>query len=370
MPSRPTSTVPGIVPVLLHCLVVGLTTPTSGLLAQPTGEVIAQVESALAERDARIAALEAGAAVYAKPEDWPAPPAELTWPVHRVIELGPGVQPFPWVLWPEDAPPGTRIVVRGKRIDERGRPVNIRPALRGSARWSRRLEGTVVEFQGIVFLPDPDTTFFEFGEELDVIVRDCYLRGDVLDTRDALNHHRTGFMAVIDTQVSGAAFGLKGVDYARGVRLYTVTDDAIQSTPILEGTIVDGLVRYRDTHADAVEYAAFEGIRWDGLVARHLDGGGIIAKHARDVVILNSTIDMASDYAAYALAIQGDATDVRWWGGAIRGRVRVLGEVDNVEFRGVAFETPDRQIKALADKGVRFIDCTNRGEPLLLGQGL
>lgn len=348
----------------LFGLLVATLTAAAPAFGQPSDDVLAKVESALAERDAKIAQLEREQVGYARPADWPEPPEQLSWPVHQVIELDAGEQGWPWAEFPKSAPAGTRIVIRPKRVTDDGKPQNIRPVINsGVIRWGRGLKDTVVEIQDCVLRPKGDTVLF-LGDEVNIITRRCTAKGDHGDTRDALNHQRMiGFVAVIDTRIVDMAFGLRSVAYARNVEMSVIADDGIQGTRHIEGATLSGLVRYTAAHPDGAELGDIDRLRWDGVTMRGIDGQGFAASSLNDVVILNSSIDMASNFDAYAFAPH-NLTDFRWWGGVIKGRVRITGRVDNAEFRGVAFESPALQIEAMARKGVAFIDCTNYGEPI------
>ncbi|MEM1208536.1 MAG: hypothetical protein AAGI54_04645 [Planctomycetota bacterium] len=334
-------------------------------MPQPANDVLAKVESALAERDARIVSLERRLNGYPRPVDWPQPPEWLNWPVHRVIELEPGEQRWPWAEFPRSAPAGTRIVIRPKRVTDDGTPQNMRPVIRsGVIRWGRGLKDTIVEVQDCVLMTEGNTVLF-LGDEVNLIIRHCAFTGDYGETKDALNHQRMiGRVAIIDTRIANAAFGLRSVAYAKNVDMSIIADDGAQGTPIIEKALLSGLIRYTPAHPDGAELGHFKGLRWDGVDMRGIDGQGFAASSVTDGLVLNSSIDMASNFDAYAFAVH-NLTDFWWRGRSIKGRVRITGKAIDSGFEGVDFESPELQIEAMARQGARFIDCTNNGEPIV-----
>ncbi|MEO0966032.1 MAG: hypothetical protein AAFY08_13065 [Planctomycetota bacterium] len=293
---------------------------------------------------------------------WPTPPAEINWPVFTTIELEGKSQPFPWDRFPKDAPPGHRIVIKPRRRTEDGRPDNVRPVIDDAVRWSKRLDGTVVEFQDLILRPKGNTAFLRFGEELDTITRNCLVVGDHGDGKDALNHHKTGFNAVIDTTISGCAFGLKGCDYAENVRITNTSDDGIQDTNTLVNVEVTDLVRYTQAHPDVCELGRAKGLRWDGFLGKRFDGQGFAASSCEDSWILNGELSPESSYDAASFGVHYCA-DFHWISKRpIRGSLRLEKTEGVVRFAGVPFDSPQSMIDSMIRNGVRFESCTNRGE--------
>jgi hypothetical protein len=298
---------------------------------------------------------------HALPADWPAPPAELSWPVHQTIELAGVEQAFPSDELDTDAPTGTRIVIKGRRQDEQGQPDNIRPVIRDSVRWSSALDGTIIEFQGVVISIDGNSAFLEFGTELDCIFRDCVIRGDYGDSKDAPNHQTIGFVAMVNTTISGCSFGLRSVAYAEDVRMSVIADDGIQGTPIINGATLEDLTRYTLAHPDGAELDTASGLRWNDVHMRRIDGQGFAATSVTDAQIYNCTVDTTGDYGAYALAVH-NLTDFEWVGGWFRGNCRITGTATNTRFIGVGFECNPDMITQMQDAGAVFIGCSNNGE--------
>ncbi|MEM1209223.1 MAG: hypothetical protein AAGI54_08140 [Planctomycetota bacterium] len=315
--------------------------------------------------------LDARLAVRATPDDriprpdgvdWSEPPPELEWPIYHTIELEGRAQPFPWDRLPKDAPPGHRIVIKPRRRTPDGRPDNVRPVIDDAVRWSRKLDGTVLEFQNLILRPKGNSAFFRFGEELDTITRNCLVRGDHGDGKDALNHHKTGFTAVIDTTISGCAFGLKGCDYAENVRISNTSDDGIQDTDTLVDVEVTDLIRYTAAHPDVCELGRAKGLRWDGFAGKRFDGQGFAASSCEDCWLLNGEMSAQSEYDAAAFGVH-ILRDFHWLSRRpIQGTFRV-GKVEGVaRFVGVPFQCPQSMIDSAARLGVQFESCTNYGE--------
>lgn len=333
-------------------------------ISKPTNDVIDVLESALDDRDAeirRLAAL-AGPRVFRTdevPGGWPIKPVEFDYPIHKAILLDGVEQEFPWDQIGRDAPAGTRILIAGAR-NLNGQVVNVRPTINDSVRWSRRFDGTIFHFKNLVLRPEGDSAFFQYGEELDVILDKCVVRGDYGDNRDSANSARTGFFAAVDTTFNGVAFGLRGTDYAARCNLHLISDDAIQSSAHVEDIEVVDLTRVNSAHPDVLEVKDAVGYRWNNVRARRFDGQGFAATTMRDAYILNCVFIPDSDYDAYTLGV-GYAEDFHWWGGLLEGRLRAPKTSGVVEFVATQFRSPETQINSMIREGVRFIGCHNYG---------